>query len=192
MTTTIKQDHLIASVADALRAWATETIVGNDGQPIQAAPTPPSPTPSEVVSASGTSDPMPSATVENGRPRPAPSAFDLVRKGPRYDLTARKIHVVIDDVPGDLVDLSDDGAQVVTSGMLKPSSNVRIAFPAAGPLATAKAKIAWSRLEPPQQGGGELQYRAGVTFTKIDPKTIDRVLKAPDGVPPGSAKKYPR
>ena len=123
---------------------------------------------------------MTPAAGDGARPAVTPSQFDLVRKSPRYDLSSRRIAVLVDDVPGDLVDLSEHGAQVVTAGMLKPSSHVRIAFPSGGPLATAKAKIAWSRLEPPTTGGGELQYRAGVTFTKIDPKTIDRVLNAPD------------
>ena len=158
---------VFSTVADALRAWTIEPA----GEPA-----PPSPSPA-VLSAAAAAE---AAPVDPSRPAPTPSQYDLVRKSPRYELSSRRISVLVDDVPGDLVDLSDHGAQVVTSGMLKPSSHVRVAFPSGGPLATAKAKVAWSRLEPPTHGGGELQYRAGLSFTKIDPKTIERVLKAPD------------
>jgi len=110
-----------------------------------------------------------------------PSQWDVVRQSARHDLTSLRIDVTIDSEPGTLVDLSAGGAQVVTAGMLKPGRHVRVTFPASGPLATGKAKIAWSRLEPPSQGGGELQYRAGLTFTRIEQRTIDKVLGATTG-----------
>lgn len=157
---------VFSTVADALRAWTTDPANAS------ADPSP------AALPAVADASPVATPSGDPSRPAAAPSQFDLVRKSPRFDLSARRIAVLVDDIPGDLVDLSEHGAQVVTSGMLKPSSHVRVAFPSGGPLATAKAKIAWSRIEPPTQGGGELQYRAGLTFTKIDPKTIDRVMNS--------------
>ncbi len=166
---------VFSTVADALRAWATET----DG-PHAAPPSKPDTGGATIASGSPQADEA-SSPPAGSRPRPASSEWDLVRQSVRYDLASLRIAVTIDSEPGTLVDLSTGGAQVVTSAMLKPGRQVRVTFPAAGPLATGKAKIAWSRLEPPSQGGGELQYRAGLTFTKIEQRTIDRVLSATHG-----------
>ncbi|MBM3769757.1 MAG: hypothetical protein FJW27_00420 [Acidimicrobiia bacterium] len=156
---------VFSSVADALRAWTIETVAPGEGA-LSSDPSAVSP----VSSAHG--------DIAD-RPRTEVPQYDVVRKSARHDLASRRIEVTLDQEPGHLVDLSAKGAQVITSSMLKPGRQVRLAFPTAGPLATAKAKIVWSRLEPPTHGGGELQYRAGLTFLKIDPKTIDRVLAAP-------------
>lgn len=156
---------VFSTVADALRAWTTETVAPGESAAIAAASSPASP--SDAAHGTG---------VES--PRPEVPEYDVVRQTVRYDLAARRIQVKIDQEPGQLVDLSSSGAQVVTSSMLKPGRQVRLTFPSAGPLATARAKIVWSRLEPPTHGGGELQYRAGVTFLKIDVKTIERVVGA--------------
>lgn len=156
---------VFSTVADALRAWATETDALNARLPETEQP----------------AAPLPSApsTVVPARPRPAPAQYDAVRRFERHDLSALRIAVTVDREPGTLVDLSAGGAQVVTCAMLKPGRQVRVTFPASGPLATGLAKIAWSRLEPPTQGGGELQYRAGLSFTKIEQRTIERVLGVP-------------
>lgn len=155
---------VFSTVADALRAWTTEPVAPGERAP---APTPSAASPSPAHDDAGVDSPLPEVPQ-----------YDIVRQAVRYDLAARRIHVTIDHEPGHLVDLSRGGAQVVTSSMLKPGRQVRLTFPAVGPLATAKAKIAWSRLEPPTHGGGELQYRAGLTFLKVDVKTIERVLSA--------------
>lgn len=159
---------VFSTVADALRAWTTEPVAA-------AAPAGPSESTSPAASDGTATDP---GSPE--RPRVSPSKWDVVRQSARYDLSPRRISVTIDQEAGQLVDLSAEGAQVVTSMMLKPGRHVRISFPTAGPLANGKAKIVWSRLEPPTVGGGELQYRAGLTFIKIEPRIIDRVLHAPE------------
>lgn len=168
---------VFSTVADALRAWTTEPLSGDQrpGQPST------STSKGEAASAPATAD---AARLKEPE-------YDVVRQTPRFDLAARRIAVTIDQEPAHLVDLSEGGAQVVTAAMLKPGRQVRLSFPSAGPLATAKAKIVWSRLEPPTQGGGELQYRAGVTFLKLDPKIVERVVKAADHAPK-DAKRHQR
>ncbi|MGE3508315.1 MAG: PilZ domain-containing protein [Vicinamibacterales bacterium] len=159
---------VFSTVADALRAWTTE--------PVSAA----APSSASEGTSPAPSDGNGTESTSPERPRVSPSKWDVVRQSARYDLSPRRISVTIDQEVGQLVDLSVEGAQVVTSMMLKPGRHVRMSFPTAGPLANAKAKIVWSRLEPPTMGGGELQYRAGLTFIKIEPKIIDRVLHAPE------------
>lgn len=150
---------VFSTVADALRAWTIETVApGEAGPQLPAAG-------AHAGSSGGDTEIRPDAPQ-----------YDVVRQSFRHHLAARQIEVRIDQEPGHLVDLSVGGAQVVTASMLKPGRQVRVTFPAAGPLAVARAKIAWSRLEPPTHGGGELQYRAGLTFVKIDAKTIERVI----------------
>jgi hypothetical protein len=155
---------VFSTVADALRAWTTETDAPREqGTGPEMAP----------VSVSAAD-----ANAEGASARPDVPQYDIVRQTVRFDLATRRIQVTIDAEPGQLVELSSGGAQVVTSSVLKPGRQVRLAFPAAGPLATARAEIVWSRLEPPTHGGGELLYRAGLTFVKTDVKTIERVIGA--------------
>lgn len=165
---------VFSTVADALRAWTTETVASQPTGPV---------TP-EVSGA------LPASSGVEAPKTPDVAAFDVVRQTVRHELSAQRVTVTIDQEPGQLVDLSAGGAQVVTSSMLKPGRQVRLAFPSAGPLATARAKIIWSRLEPPTHGGGELQYRAGLAFVKVDPKVLSRVLTVcerptPSGKPSG-------
>lgn len=165
---------VFSTVADALRAWTTETVASLPTGPV--AP--------EVSGA------LPASNGVEAPKTPDVGAFDVVRQTVRHELAAQRVTVTIDQEPGQLVDLSAGGAQVVTSSMLKPGRQVRVAFPSAGPLATARAKIIWSRLEPPTHGGGELQYRAGLAFVKVDAKVLSRVLTAcerptPSGKPSG-------
>ena len=164
---------MFSSVADALRAWATEVgeaQAAPEAQATLAAPVAvahPSAAPPKVASAA--------------LPPTAPNHYEAMRQSKRLDLSSLRLPVTVDNEPGTLVDLSTGGAQVVTSAMLKPGRPVRVTFPRSGPLAIGHAKVAWSRLEPPSQGHGELQYRAGLAFTKIEPRTIDKLLHPPAG-----------
>lgn len=158
---------VFSTVADALRAWTTETVAS-----------PP------TGSAMGEPEDLPVSVGAEAPASPEVPAYDVVRQSVRHELVARRIIVTIDQEPGQLVDLSAGGAQVVTSSMLKPGRQVRLAFPTVGPLAVGRAKIVWSRLEPPTHGGGELQYRAGLAFVKVDAKILGRVLTAADSPTP--------
>lgn len=150
---------VFSTVADALRAWTTE-VVDTSAHP-GAAP-----------KASG----GPPAAAEEPKAAPAGPVYDAVRKSARHNLLDRQVHVQIDGVGAQLVDLSNGGAQVVTTAMLKPGRTVKLLFPGAGNTASGKAKVVWSRLEPPTPGHGMLQYRAGLTFTAVEQKIIDKVL----------------
>jgi hypothetical protein len=104
--------------------------------------------------------------------------FEDPRRSVRHNLSHHDVRAQIDGESVQIVDLSEHGAQIVTSVMLKPGRHLKIGFPSLGLTATAKGRIIWSRLEPPSAGLGVLTYRAGVAFTSIDPQTIEKLLAA--------------
>jgi hypothetical protein len=148
------ESGVFSTVADALRAWSTEPSAGDHQEP------------------DGRRPRGGSAIVQ-----PPPQSFEDARRSVRYDVGGRDIRAQIDGEAAQIVDLSDNGAQIVTSVMLKPGRHLKIGFPSIGLTATAKGRIIWSRLEPPTAGHGVLTYRAGVAFTSIDPETIQRLLR---------------
>ena len=73
-----------------------------------------------------------------------------------------------------LVDLSISGAQLVSQAALKPNRMVRVQLPAGDNPITCKGKIVWARLEAGSTTG--LRYRAGVFFTGVDERAIEKFL----------------
>ena len=84
------------------------------------------------------------------------------------------LQVLIDGSPATLVDLSISGAQLVSHSALKPNRMVRVQIPAGDNPITCKGKIVWARLEAGSTTG--LRYRAGVFFTGVDERAIERFL----------------
>lgn len=140
------------AVADALRPWEAE----------DASEPPPAPATPEADSARQT------------------YWDNTVRQDPRHSLSDGNVHIQVDGERAKLVDLSAGGAQVVTSRGLKPGHQVRVSLPSGSAQTAAKARVAWSRLEP---GGSGLQYRAGLAFTEVDPKAIAFLLEGATPAP---------
>lgn len=160
-------EGVFSTVADALRAWTTETVelpakASTGGNPLRT-----DPAPQESAA-------QPAAPA---LPPPQPTAYDTVRQAPRHHVADCRLSIHVDGAPADVVDLSQGGAQVVTPSMLKPGRQVKLAFQLLGPTAIGKAKVAWSKLEPPSSGSGMLQYRAGLTFTHVDKKIVDKLFE---------------
>ena len=80
------------------------------------------------------------------------------------------IAIQIDGNPGQLVDLSMTGAQVLTPAAINPNRLVTVTLPLSDSVLSCKAKVAWSRLEP---RSGQLWYRAGVQFTTVDQQGLE-------------------
>lgn len=80
------------------------------------------------------------------------------------------VRVQIDGSPADLVDLSTDGAQVVSTRTLKPNQRVRVQIQDANGIYRTVAAVAWSAFE---FRAGHPQYRAGVQFRNPDPETLE-------------------
>ncbi len=103
-------------------------------------------------------------------PRPVRSATRVLAGGEE--------HVLVDGQPATLLDLSATGAQVRSSGSLRPNQHVRLVLSARSSL-KAPGIVVWSKLE----GGPPLHYRAGIAFTSPIPElakdTEDAGGKAP-------------
>ena len=78
-----------------------------------------------------------------------------------------------------LVDLSEGGAQVVSSAVLRPNQKLRISLPLE-PDARLRATVAWASFALPKGPSPAPRYRAGLEFNDADPRIagyIDRNKK---------------
>jgi hypothetical protein len=74
----------------------------------------------------------------------------------------------VDGKEATIVDLSEGGAQVVSTSALRPNQKLRLSLPLE-PDARIGATVAWASFELPK-GGGAPRYRAGIEFTDSDPR----------------------
>jgi chromosome segregation ATPase len=129
-------------------------------------------------------DPLDAAPApEPARPRPitpAPAQASPttppgspVRRASRHAFD-EDLQVLIDGSPATLIDLSISGAQLVSHTALKPNRMVRVQLAAEDSPITCKGKIVWARLEAGSTTG--LRYRAGVFFTGVDERAIEKFL----------------
>ena len=81
------------------------------------------------------------------------------------------LEVKLDGETALLVDISTAGAQVLSSTALKPNKPVKMLLPSSEAIILCKAKIVWSRFEPPSPGK-PMRYRAGMVFTQADAAAI--------------------
>jgi hypothetical protein len=107
-------------------------------------------------------------------PRPAPSAPAAVdqrgtRRAPRVRIRER-VTVLVDGKIATLVDLSIVGAQVVSSGALKPSQVVDVAFADQVQRVRCGASVVWTAFQMAEAGP---RYRAGLDFLDAEQGPID-------------------
>ena len=86
-----------------------------------------------------------------------------------------EVHVQIDGSPALLVDLSANGAQILSPTALKPNRIVKVLLPFDRNPIQCKGKIVWARLEPPS-AGRPLRYRGGIFFTTVDELGVEAFL----------------
>jgi PilZ domain len=91
------------------------------------------------------------------------------RRAPRVRIKER-VTVLVDGKIATLVDLSSVGAQVVSSGALKPSQVVDIAFTDATERVRCGASVVWTAFQMADNGP---RYRAGLDFVDADGGPID-------------------
>jgi hypothetical protein len=97
-----------------------------------------------------------------------------VRAAQRY-MMAEQVDIQIDGTPSKLIDLSTTGAQVLCPAAMKPNRMVKLTLPLGDKTVSCKGKVMWARLEPSK--GGQLWYRAGMSFTTVDEKGVEAFLK---------------
>jgi PilZ domain-containing protein len=103
-------------------------------------------------------------------PAVAPLDQRGTRRAPRVKIAAN-VEIMVDGNTAALVDLSSVGAQVVSTGVLKPNQRVRVAL--ADDLGNVRlnAAVAWAKFEIPPGSGP--RYRAGLDFVNADPRAVD-------------------
>lgn len=116
------------------------------------------------------------STVET--PSPAPAAEELDRRGTRraerYPIDG-STEVVIDGKPGNLIDLSILGAQVVTTAVLRPNQRVRLVLAGQDQTVRCTATVIWASFEIPKGSGP--RYRVGVDFIAPDTAAIEAYIR---------------
>jgi hypothetical protein len=93
-----------------------------------------------------------------------------IRVAMRAELT-----VSVDGNPATLLDLSVEGAQVVSAMTLRPHQHVRIALPDGPRPIRLRASVRWASFEMPKEGP---RFRAGLQFADVDLPAVTRFINA--------------
>jgi hypothetical protein len=92
------------------------------------------------------------------------------RRAPRYKMAAG-IRAMVNGRQAAIVDLSVHGAQISSSGQLKPDQRVEMTLSDRQGEVSCTASVAWASFEIPPNSGP--QYRAGVAFVDPEVPAID-------------------
>jgi hypothetical protein len=129
----------------------------------------------DVTPAAGTPPVTPAPPTIVPPPAPAAPSFPLdntgTRRAPRHQMPAGT-EVLVDGNPATLVDLSIEGAQLISPTTLKPNQRIRLTLPGLTPVRVI-GEIAWAMFEMPQTGP---RYRVGLAFVDPDVAGIQRFI----------------
>jgi hypothetical protein len=147
-------------------------IVAHDSDYVRVLPRPATPTP--VPSSSGVSAvSVPSAATAAAAVPAAVVVPALDRRGtrraPRFRI-APGMGVLLDGNAARLVDLSEVGAQVISTTVLKPNQRARMVLTDDHGSIRCSATVAWASFEIPPGHGP--QYRAGINFVDADGNAV--------------------
>lgn len=98
------------------------------------------------------------------RPARGPEGYLATRRAPRFKM-GEEVTVDVDGAKGRLVDLSELGAQVVATSVLKPKQVVGLMVRSGEQSLQVEGQVAWARLEITRLGP---TYRAGLEFVNPD------------------------
>lgn len=126
---------------------------------------------SRVVPRSAPTAPGTAASTGTAEPAPAPLLDQRgTRRAPRSRIESN-LEVVADGNTATLVDLSQIGAQVVSTVILKPNQRLRMTLSDEEVTIRVNAVVAWAAFEIPPGVGP--RYRAGIEFVDPDTAAID-------------------
>jgi hypothetical protein len=94
------------------------------------------------------------------------------RRTPRTVMAAG-VHIVIDGSAVRLIDLSRLGAQVVSTGALKPGQRLRVTLVDAAGAVRCTAQVVWARFELPATAQVGPHYRAGLEFVEASGEAVE-------------------
>jgi hypothetical protein len=96
------------------------------------------------------------------------------RRVPRIPM-ADGTEILVDGTPTALMDLSLEGAQIISPNNMKPNQRLRLMFSLGNTSVRMSGTVAWASLEMP---GGRPHYRAGVEFVRPDTAAIEQFCEA--------------
>lgn len=105
-----------------------------------------------------------------------PAATLLDSRGTRRALRVAMragLTVSVDGNPATLLDLSVEGAQIVSAMTLRPHQHVRIALPDGPRPIRLRASVRWASFEMPKEGP---RFRAGLQFADVDLSAVMRFI----------------
>ena len=142
-------------------------IVSHDSDYTRVLPRPAAPAPTQAPA------PSTAATTVAAAPAavavPAPIDRRGTRRAPRFKI-AGDMSVHLDGNAARLVDLSEVGAQVISSAVLKPNQRVRVVLTDDHGAIRFNGAVAWASFEIAAKHGP--QYRAGVNFVDADGNAV--------------------
>jgi len=153
----------IASASVASGATASAAAVANIAAP---------PTPAPPPSVARASTPSAGNAASEAAPAPAKAALDRTgtRRVPRFKI-ANNVEIDINGSSATMVDLSTNGAQVVSPNVLRPNQRLRISLVDDDGAVRCNAVVAWASFEMPPNGAP--RYRAGVAFVDAPTAAVD-------------------
>lgn len=128
-----------------------------------------------VLIQNGTYDASLSAPIEAESAAPSavfqPLDYCGTRRAARYSMKP-VVEARINGAPGQLINLSTTGAQVVTQIRMRPTEKVRLALTDATTELRLVGAVAWASLEIGARG--RQQYRAGLELCAADEEVMER------------------
>jgi hypothetical protein len=165
------QYEQLVAASEQLTANLSRTLNEQRAQSRTPAATPKRAETAPPKSAAATSAPASSSATAAKNPIQFP--------GPARDAKRARMRqgtfVSVDSMPGQLVDLSLGGAQIVLTQMVKPNQVVRATIPTAGERIICRGRIVWVVYEQPETSVAV--YRTGVKFTEIDTKAVEDFMR---------------
>lgn len=127
----------------------------------------------EVTTTGTGTPPLAPADIEPRDPGAPPQPLDArgTRRAPRVAIRDG-VDIVVDGAAVRLVNLSVVGAQIVSSGVLKPNQRVRVSLVDESGSIRLAAVIAWASYELPRRGQSSAHYRAGLDFLDADTAAV--------------------
>ncbi|MDE3156892.1 MAG: PilZ domain-containing protein, partial [Acidobacteriota bacterium] len=113
----------------------------------------------------------PPAITLSSLPADLPVVFPGPERRASRQAFADDVIVQIDGSDAVLVDLSVDGAQVISPKPLKPNQSVRLRLANDAGVVSCKGKIVWAQLEP-SSSKRPFHYRAGMKFVSADEAAV--------------------
>ena len=92
------------------------------------------------------------------------------RRAPRFKVTGQ-MTVKVETKAATLIDLSNVGAQIVSTAVLKPSQKLRMSMADDQATLNFSASVAWASFEMAPEGGA--RYRAGLEFVDADGGAVE-------------------